>query len=538
VSAEDRNTVDERARAAAADLHQLTERRPIPTFETDATIAPAPAATHRRSGRRLLAVAAVVLAVAVAAVVAVTRTDDETKPTEPVQTTQLRSWDVTAVPSGLAVAGAVEDRPDQSAVRGTPMAVYGPEDARPQVGVAGMQGWSVSAMREGGDVEPFEADGVAALDLSASGWAPAAVLIDDPASSGNGIVAVGSGGDRDKLARFAIATTVADGTARVAPDDLPQGWDLLFDEPGGLLATQSTALARSGTTDARLITYAGDLLNGTNQQLTITSRLASERTIDALWLTSEKVEELELDGRPALMARHSLYDGDVTQRTIAWSPSPGEVVSVSGWNLTQAELLEAARSARPLDEDAWEDLAARSQLGLLGFAAGHELDEGTLPDGTRFVLRLQNGEFLELDVAIDPYAAGDAASSTIVGTEEAALRAGTQISRKGRTFQAGIVGPEIDTVVIRADGRQVATATMGQVTLDDRDREEVGVEVAASLEDARWFVVEVIEDADELVLLAVDGGELDRFPIDELGSGSFDEGIGRPTPTTVERGGG
>jgi hypothetical protein len=533
MNADELTNVQQRARAAAADLHQLMERRPVPPFKPDAAVAPSPTPAPQRTNRRLLAAAVVVLAVVAATAVAVNRSRDETTPTEPVQTIRLRAWDVTVVPQGLVVAGAGEDRLDPAADRGTPLAAYGPEGGRPRVGVTGMPGWSVNRVLRSDAGERFESDGVAARDVSAPDVSPAAVLIDDPASSGDGILAFGSGLDREELARLAVATTVSDGMARIAPDGLPDGWTLLFDEPGGIFATQSTALARSGMMEARLITYAEEFPNDTNRQLTVTSRLSNERLIDALWLTSERVEELDLDGRPALLARHSLYDGNVTQRTIAWSPSPGEVVAVSGWNLTRDELLDAARSARPLDEGTWEDLSDRSQLGLLGLAAGHELDQGTLPDGTKFVLRLQNGEFLELDVAVDPYAPGSAASGSIIGTDGATLRASTLIERDGRSFQAGIVGPETDTVVIRADGRQVAVATMGEVTLDDRDREEIGAEVAASLEETRWFVVEVIDNVDQLVLRGADGNEIDRFPIEDLGSGGFDEGTGRPTATTV-----
>jgi hypothetical protein len=250
-------TLDDRAAAAARDLAARAGARPVPPFATpdehDPVVVPL---TSRRHNRRPLAVAAaVVLAVAAAgAVVAIRDRDHADRRGTPVQTGTVRAHGAAWLPDGFVAIGAGEDPGEREAGASSELAVYGPTVDDPRVAVATLRDWSVDDLADDGGPR-FEADGVAAIDLSGSGLARHAVLIDDPASPGDGIVALSPVLGREALVGFARATTSDGPRATIRPTELPAGWSRLADDPSGVFAGSPIGGGRSGRSGTRAIAY-------------------------------------------------------------------------------------------------------------------------------------------------------------------------------------------------------------------------------------------------------------------------------------------
>jgi hypothetical protein len=194
--------------------------------------------------------------------------------------------------------------------------------------------------------------------------------------------------------------------------------------------------------------------------------------------------------------------------TATWVDEPGQVVRVTGFGLREAELLRVAASVVPLGEPAWRDLVERSQLGLLGTQDGVALARGTLTDGTAWALRADRGGSLDLRVTNDG-AGGDSVSSSFSSSPDR-LRASVVTESRGRRVLAGLVDPEVTAIEVRsAGGDRLIGVPTHRVELDEAAAAEVGDDVAAS----SWFVVELTDGADQLVLLDDRGDVLQRHDV-------------------------
>jgi hypothetical protein len=358
---------------------------------------------------------------------------------------------------------------------------------------------------------------VDAADLEGFGLAPAAVVVDDPSSPGDGIVAVSATLDREQLARLAAATSVSDGVARIDEDALEDGWQSLTADPAGAFLASATAIVRGAEVDARSVTYLEaetDAEAPAPRSITVTARPGATDQLHLVRLTADEVEEVEVGGTPALLAtQHLQLEGTADQalRSVSWQARPGELVQVASFGVDAEDLLAAAATAAPMPEAEWADLVRRSDLGLLDTSSGPVIAQGTLADGTAFALRYNpTNQSLDLNVAVDDDGAGSSGSATASGSDvpvgtSTATRwiASSSVDVGGRTFDAGLVTDDVAFVSVRRDGVELERLDAREPELDEQANDEAGDELSAS----RWYAFERPEGAVELVLIRTDGSE-------------------------------
>ena len=175
---DDLTELDARARAASTDLRNHAAARPVPPFDASADVDLAPSPLKRPQHRMLAVAAAIVAVISLAGAAAILATRDgreDDSPAEPVETSQLRGWQLGTVPEGFEMLGAGQDERSTNADAGSALAIYGPSLTDPQVGVAGMENWSIDQVSASDEAKSFEVDGIEALDISGYGIAPIAV---------------------------------------------------------------------------------------------------------------------------------------------------------------------------------------------------------------------------------------------------------------------------------------------------------------------------------------------------------------------------
>lgn len=510
--------LDARGEAAARDLATSAGARPLPPFTVSDDVDAIPVIpASRRTRHRVLAVAAAVLALGAAgAVAAVRRADDPNRRGTPVATAVVRAHGAAWLPPGLEAVGAGEDRGDSVGRATSGLAIYGPSVEDPQVGVALVRDWSIAEVAKDGNGRRFDADGVAALDLSGSGLAPTAILIDDPASPGDGIVALSPGLGPEELVALARATSADGDRATIRASALPAGWTHLADDPGGVFAGSPIAAGRSGPPSTRSIIYAaGDATDpGRMRMVAVETRLGDASVLATVRVAAATTERVEVQGRDALLSTApSPEAGGHAQLTLTWLEDPGQVVRVTGFGLTRAELLRVAESVTAIDEATWRDLVERAELDLLGDAEGVLLARGSLADGTAWALGTARehgtGDEGSLDLRVASDGDGDAVSSSFSSSPDR-LRASIVTQSGGRRVLGGLVDPEVTAIEVRGtDGERLAGVPTHRVELDPADAEAAGNGVA----DSSWFVIELTDDAVELVLLDRNGNVLQRHDV-------------------------
>jgi hypothetical protein len=368
------------------------------------------------------------------------------------------------------------------------------------------------------------------------------VVIDDPSSPGDGIVAISATLDREELARLATATTVTDGVARIDDVALADGWRLLAEDPSGPMLASGTAVARSGLADARSVAYLETNVDeGFVRSLTVTSRGGDDDLLQLVRLIADDVQEVDLGGTPALLATQQLRGegmDDRVLRSLTWQPRPGELVQITAFDVDEQLLLDAAASARPIPEAEWAELVRQTKLGLLGQGGGTVIADGNLADGTPFSLRFDaEGQTLDLNVAIDDDGAGSSGSAT-ASTDMAGQPEGTRWYASatsdigGRTFDAGLVSADVAFVSVRRDGVELVRLDARALELDAQATEEVGELLGTS----RWYAFERPEGAVELVLIRTDGSEGPSMGLD--GSMVTETAPDGSTVTIIEGGSG
>jgi hypothetical protein len=463
--------LDDRAAAAARDLRTLAASRPTPAFDPEVAPVldlPAEPPPDARRWLPLAAAAAAALLVAGAATALVLDRGDGqvTSSVDPI-----RPFVATDLPDDLAFAGAADLGGGAAAgprLAG-PIAVYADGDGPPALGVVVLPGYdadAAAALAEDGT--PVEVPGGAtAYDLTASGSASAQLLV---LVGTDAVLLVSPVLDVDALAATAAGIAVDDEVAVLADGALPAGWRHLGTEDGArsLLWPMASLQGLPGDDDAGAAAVYLDAAQ--ERVLVVESSPGSELLLEATALVAETTEEL-VDGRRALLATYAVDDLGSTIRTLAWRTAQGELVRVSGIDLTAEELLAVAAGVEPVPADEWRDLVRRTQLGDFsvepddGAGGGPvttvEVGRGAFPDGTEWVLWAQeegDDVFVDLGVTVSGIDGSSSSSTGGPGDDRPPLYAHVETGAGDRRFAGGLVSDEVAHLVFL----DVAGAVVGE----------------------------------------------------------------------------
>jgi hypothetical protein len=278
--------------------------------------------------------------------------------------------------------------------------------------------------------------------------------------------------------------------------------------------------------------------SGDMQFVLVSSMSGDEARLHALELVATETDRATVRGREAIVGTTWTEggSGQVTNSFVSWIERPGELIRISASGVPVDELVRIAETVEPIEAEAWRDLVERSLLGEFDSgeyreSAGElvEMARGRFAGGTAWVLRVWPAEGEELsgpNASIDLQVAigGDSTSGSSSGSgavstsdgqpAETVLGSSTTLNQGGRTFVAGFVGADVDTVVlVGVDGAELGRA-----------------ELVSGLGRRAW-VAEVADGAVAVVARAADGTELGRQGV-ETGDGS-----GPQTATTMISGG-
>lgn len=543
--------LDDRAAAAARDLHERATHRAVPTFDPDRLPTPlAGGAAAGRPGRRLAAVAAAVVLLVGGAVVATQLAGGDDDGNSQVATTNDRARPYLAgwLPDGFAMAGVVTvDDGDVAS-----------EEWFTQLHVFGVAGEPVAGVLLGPRWENLDVESTTSVDV---GGRQVRHL---PAPVGNGVWSVVEVGDRTIVAmgaelgdeerdRLAAESTVEAGRL-VVPDGATEGWDLLTVLPDASAAMPSTLyrVIASGQLDRSSYARTGggqDLFEGGGAMVTITSMAVEGDALTGVEVLDPTVEDVEVRGSTGLVG-HVIDDdpagGVPDVRYVTWREGPGVVVSVAGIGIGQDELLRIVADIRPAEADEWADLEHETRLGRFADAIDYpdrrtiELGVGELADGAtwRLVAREPGDDtegeaeevstlVVDLTVVVD----GESRDSNSTSWDAGTPFGPTQVTESGgRRVAGGLLGDGSESVTRIRVERRDGTATDGATLLE--------------AEAYRGWAVEL--PADGLVLVALDsaGAEVGRLvldsdegcgePADETGSTNETCGWGEDTPATTE----
>lgn len=518
------DALDRRAARAAADLRARAGARPRPPFEAEwVDVLPAPPPVDgRRSRRPLLVAAAAVVLIAGMALGLVARSGDgDGGVAGPTTTGAFRPFAATELPRGMAVIGAAESPGEQSGPDGDgaiPVDVYGSDGGAPQLGVV-----------LSGELEPLTAGGET-FDLG-DGRVATAVDSGLPGSTlqldleGTSALLISPELDPPALARIAGGVSVERGRALLDEAQLPDDWRFLGTEPD--LFALFSPLSISGRTGAPSAAVLYGPVDGDTSAMAIVSSTQGDQfRLDVLRLVSTEVRSVQVRGHDALLATTASADTE-NLLTVAWLERPGELVRVSGYGLSEDDLLRMAESVEPVEPGAWEAMLREARLGGLvgpdGRPPGEVIGEGTFADGAAWVLRApttasEGGDFLSLSVDTGEWVGSGGSSGGSVSSGDATV-AGfgglNTLDQAGRHFLFGQIGAAVTSVELRrADGSVMVTADLV---------EGQGI---------RAWVAELIEPDAAVVALDADGGEVDRIEVSDHGSTSTQSA--GPTSTTVE----
>lgn len=547
-------SLDERARAAATDLHARAADHPIPTFDPGHAVVALPAA--RPAGRgRMLAVAAVVLVVAAIAGLLVAQSGDDGDDKAKVISSDPRPFVAKDLPPGFALAGvgeidATKPRPTEGDVGSmSPLTLYGPSADDPQLGIAAFGDWEGAV---GG--EEIDLGGRTAYRYDRQGLGEHAVILPE---EGRAIVLVTTEADPGWLDDLAAAVTSDD---QLGIDlngfDLPAGWHELAQLPD-LLSLSSPAMTMSPAASGSYALYLTDGVTVSSSEsssgsssesgdpddggqaapdqllpdpatLTVSSTAGAIAEVHATELVAADAEEVTVRGHDALLTRATIGDDTAGPWfTVSWLERPGEVLRVSGIGVTEDEVLAAAEGVTPVEPAEWKDLVERTQLGEFdpanaGDPTKTKVGEGRFADGTRWTLTASEPEDPEvsdpsadLSVTIDDGTSSGESSISglgagLDGSDPTALLTLEVMATGGKTFLSALVGPDVARAeLVDADGGRVA----------DGEIVEGG--------GFRGIVALLGTEERTLVLLDADGTELGRIALErpeDADSGSSSSG--------------
>jgi hypothetical protein len=536
--------LDARAAAAATDLRAAAGSRPRPAFDPERSPAipvGAPAGAGRAVPRRTLAaVAAALVLVAGGVIWAAARPDDDRPGPVTTTTDAPRPFVLGSVPDGFSLAGAGEDTGTEQPVSdgsAGPLAIYGPAPDDPQVGVAAIGTFDPEGL--GVEAEPIEVGGVEAYVFDGRGFGPRAVIvpIDDLA-----VLAFGPTLEREQLVGLIDGARIVDGSVVLGDGALPAGWTELGEEPSVIGLLSPVAVLRgSGGAGAHVGYQSGQMTAEDADEVRtifISSMPGDEVRLHAPKLAANRTERVTVRGRDAIAGSATTDGGDGAASTtsfVTWLERPGELIRITAMGVPLDELVRIAESAEPIEAAAWDDLVERTMLGEFDTGeyreSGGELVEmarGRFEDGTAWVVRVwpADGEdptgpnaSIDLQVALggDSTSGSSSGSGAVISSDgqpvPEALGSSTSVNQGGRTFGAGFVGAEVESVVlVGVDGAELGRA-----------------EIVSGLGRRAW-VAEAVDGAVEVVARAADGTELGR---QGFGDGSAPIPAG---PTTIVEG--
>ncbi|QXC59975.1 hypothetical protein KSP35_16590 [Aquihabitans sp. G128] len=346
-----------------------------------------------------------------------------------------------------------------------------------------------------------------------------------------------------ELLDLAAGAAVRDGRATIAADALPDGWRLLVSEPDLVSAISPLGAVRGSLDTQQYGAFYADSSGPDGAMVRTVSVTAVPG--DAARLAVAKVlfadvHDVEVDGHVGLTGTLSAGgDAGGDLRVVAWSPTPGTLVRVTGTALDEAELVRVARSVRPAGRADFAELERKTSLGDLEPADGSsggsgeggevlpELGRGTFADGSEWVLRAGGVEdgtptstALSVSLADGSGPASGSGSSGSGGDasgpfDAEALRSAEVVDQGGRRFGSGLVGDAVAKVELRrADGSVAGTAQLVE-----------GSGVKA-------WVAELTEVPTVVVALDASGKELGSQRITASGDGGYDfESQGAEVPT-------
>lgn len=541
--------LDARAAAAATDLRAAAGSRPRPAFDPERSpaipVAPPTGAGRAVPRRTLAAVAAVAVLVAGGVIWAAARPDDDRPGPVTTTTDAPRPFVLGSLPDGFSLAGAGEatgSEPEGAEDSARPLAVYGPAPDQPRVGVAVLGDFDPDGLGLGTD--PVEIGGVEAYVFDGKGFGPRAVLVD---VAGTGVLALGPTLEHAQLVGLLDGARIVDGSVVVDDEVLPEGWSELGEEPSLVSLISPVAAARGSVGPGSYVGYQSGGLTAEDsaevRTIFVSSVPGDEVRLHAPELAAGRTERVNVGGREAVggsTTTEEVEGAAITTTFVTWLERPGELIRITAMGVPLEELVRIAETVEPIGTEAWDDLVERSLLGDFDTGeyreSGGELVEmarGRFDDGTAWVLRVwpADGEeptgpnaSIDLQVALggDSTSGASSGSSSGSGTEigadgepvEAALGSSSTVEQGGRTFGAGFVGADVDTVVLVGTGG----AELGRA------------EIVSGLGRRAW-VAEAVDGVVEVVARSADGTELGR---QGFGVGSAPS---QQSPTTVVTGG-
>ena len=551
--------LDERAAAAAADLAARAASRPVPAFDPHQALVTAPASTRPHPRRRILAVAAVIVALAAVGGVLVARSgpgDDDDKAT--VISGDPRPFVAGDLPEGFQLGG-VGEIDAATAEEGTaglpgPMTIYGPSEDDPQLGISAYPTWDPERAAED-DVPTVEVGDRTASVYDGRGIGNRALIV----PVGDGAVALmtrtmDEGSLRDLAAQV---TTDGDGRPDLHGFALPDGWQELGQVPdpyelaGPMMQSMGRAAAghyavylrggwgvdsgeSAGSSDGATTTTTEPPEELDDGMIQVSSTSGTMAQVHATAVLADEVERVTVRGHEAVLTTPSLViDGPTPRRSVAWVERPGELVTVSGSSISKDELLAVAEDVEPVTAATWKDLVERSQMGEFDPANADDppaakVGEGRFPDGSRWLLSASASPDAEVtdasaSLSVAVVRSGGSSSSSTSGmgssiggeTEQPAIFGIEVMSTDDRTFAGALVVPDVDRVE-----QQTADGTV--------ETEPEIVEGGGY----RGFATELTTDTAALVAFAADGTELGRLEV-SLAGGGVSVGPGETTETTM-----
>lgn len=539
--------LDQRAAAAATDVHARAAARPVPAFDPHrADVTPLPAS--RPVGRgRALAVAAVVLAIAAIAGLLVSQSGDDDSDKAKVITTDPRPFVLTRPPTGFALTGAGEVTAENSRAAGLdesgrrPVVLFGSSAEDPQLAISVQPAVDGSGADTDGREVVDLGDGREAYRYDGLGLGKHALLVPGDDRS---VLFVSPTLDSAALRSLAARAEVgSDGQIDVGAAGLPRGWKEVgrYADLSVLGGSVTTLLDPNGI--GRYTAYvsgsgSSSSSNGVDSGLlTVSSTPGDAAHLYAGTVLADTSSTTTVQGHEAVLTTTVMYVNDDDQRvplrTVAWIEQPGEVVRVSGSGLTDQQLLAAAESAEPIGSAEWKDLVERSQLG--DFATDDEagtkvtVGEGRFTDGSRWRLEAvpsTSSDYPDPDVSLSVAVAepddstsdgGSSTGSQLGGTGARGILATTAVQTGGKTFAGALVGPDVARVELRGPGGEL----IGELEIHTGG----GFRGVATL---------IAADAASLVTFDAAGQEIDRTDLGlPIGSDEAEGDDGTGTATTV-----
>lgn len=524
--------IDERGHAAGVAVMRLADARPIPELDPD---------THRPEGipprrdrrwRIGLAVAAAMVVIAGAGVLWLRATDDGDEPDQ-VDTpgvAPLVPYVADDLPDDLEFSGAASTaaEPDPSLV--VPLDVYGTDLSSPLLGVGrAPKGWLDGPNDESG--ESIDVAGRTGQLIRSGQILTMTVKNHDGSGVWFSVRVDEAGLGRDGLERIAERLVArADGSISVPDAALPDGLRYLGTEPNVYAGMVPRFVGVSGMGEvSAFAVYTPSGGEVTSPSVEVSTARGSEVRLSAVRLFARRSSDVTVNGHAAVFARSPGPPQLSEWTTVTWIDESGQLVRVFTLGLDRDEVLDVAASVRPASEAEWAELLRRtpkpdsdsgSELeeatGGTGGPESTELAtaaepfaEGEFDDGTSWTLVLfdENGpsETVSLMVPDTPASSGFAE----MGSRGSSVFKGYEaLAGFDRSFAAGLVTDEVDSVELRADG---ATSAATMVRAKDR------VAWVGELPTAQGAVTLVARDARGMEL---ERTKIEAMPVSETESGA------------------